>query len=145
MTIPMNEQSELMKRLLTTSDVPSDDYSRYWHSKASPNCTRFVSSDTTGKWCIFASPTEVDAAWEQVKGALELNQLLCAKVSTALGSMGRDTHVICVYTQDWSNLQDLMQARNVLRSLGFTEELSYKRDIDTLNWVYGLDEWYLQD
>jgi hypothetical protein len=32
----------------------------------------------------------------------------------------------------------------MLRSLGFVEELGYKRDIDTLNRVYGPDEWYLR-
>nr|WP_239151067.1 putative phosphothreonine lyase domain-containg protein [Burkholderia pseudomallei] len=112
--------------------------------KASPNCKRFSSGDTTGKWCVLVPPAEVDAAWDQIKGALQQNQLLCAKVSTALRSMGRDTHVICVYTEDWTDTQELMRTRDVLRSLGFTEELGYKRDIDTKSGVYGPDEWYLR-
>ncbi len=56
---------------------------------------------------------------------------MCAKMSIALRSMSRDGHVICVYTRDWVDRQDLMRAREVLRSLGFVKELGYKRDIDT--------------
>ncbi|AVK72220.1 DUF1917 domain-containing protein [Cupriavidus necator] len=122
-----------MEQMFRQSEKPSEDHRCSWHSKASPNCTSFSSSDTTGKWCIFVPPAEVDAAWDKIKGALEENQLRCAKVSTALRSMGRDTHVICVYTQDWADTQDLMRSRNVLRSLGFKDEIGYKRDIDTRN------------
>jgi hypothetical protein len=37
-----------------------------------------------------------------------------------------------------------MRVREVLRSLGFGEELGYKRDIDTQNRIYGPGEWYLR-
>ncbi|KGW56589.1 putative phosphothreonine lyase domain-containing protein [Burkholderia pseudomallei] len=140
----MSEQSRLMEQQFRKSEKPSEDHSRNWHTKASPNCKRFSSGDTTGKWCIFVSQDEVDAAWDKIKGALEQSQLLCAKVSTAIRSMGRDAHVICVYTQDWTDTQELMRSRNVLLSLGFTEELGYKRDIDTRDGNYGPNEWYLR-
>ncbi|CAB3739425.1 hypothetical protein LMG22037_06284 [Paraburkholderia phenoliruptrix] len=94
--------------------------------------------------CIFVSSTDVDEAWSKVSGAIENNQLTCAKVSTALRSMGRNGHVICVYTRDWTDRQDLMRTREVLQSLGFAKELGYKRDIDTRNRIYGFGEWYLR-
>ena len=81
---------------------------------------------------------------EQIGDAIENNQLMCAKASTALRSMGRDGHIICVYTLDWADRQDLMRAREVLQSLGFVKELGYKRDIDTRNRIYGPGEWYLR-
>jgi hypothetical protein len=90
------------------------------------------------------SPTDVDGAWSKISGAIESNQLMCAKVSTALRSMGRDGHVICVCTRDWADRQDLMHAREVLQSLGFVKELGYKRDIDTRNRIYGSGEWYVR-
>jgi Domain of unknown function (DUF1917) len=93
---------------------------------------------------VFVPSFEVDLAWAKNKGAVEADRLLFAKVSTALRSVGRDGHVICVYTQDWTDLQDLLHIREVLRSLSFADELGYKRDIDTLNRNYGLDEWYLR-
>lgn len=37
-----------------------------------------------------------------------------------------------------------MRTREVLRSLGFVEELCYKRDIDTSNRVHGIGEWHLR-
>jgi hypothetical protein len=36
------------------------------------------------------------------------------------------------YTRDWRNEADVQQARQMLRSVGFTERLGYKRDSDTL-------------
>ena len=71
--------------------------------------------------------------------------LLCAKVSTVLPSMAHDnTDIICVYTDNWVNAQDLKQVRDVLRTLGFTEELGYKRDVDTRSGRSGPGEWYLR-
>jgi len=104
----------------------------------------FFSGPTTGKWCIFVPSSDVDLAWTKVRVAVDEDKLLCAKVSTALRSMGRDGHVICVYTRDWADRQDLMRVREVLRSLGFVKELGYKRDIDTRNRIYGSGEWYLR-
>ncbi|CAB3795551.1 hypothetical protein LMG28614_04198 [Paraburkholderia ultramafica] len=112
--------------------------------RKSPSCGIIRSGPTTGKWCIFAPSSDVDQAWAKIKGAVEGDKLLFAKVSTALRSMGRDGHVICVYTRDWTDKQDLLRVREVLRSLGFVEELGYKRDIDTFNRIYGSDEWYLR-
>lgn len=139
----MNEQSRLIEQLLRKSDKPSEDFSCGWHTMKSPNCKTFTSGDMTGKWCIFVSPADVDSAWAKIKDAVEGDKLLCAKVSTTLRSMGRDTHVICVYTRNWADRQDLLRAREVLRSLGFLEELGYKRDIDTRNGNYGIGEWHL--
>ncbi|MFM0402587.1 putative phosphothreonine lyase domain-containing protein [Paraburkholderia aspalathi] len=95
--------------------------------RKSPSCGIIRSGPTTGKWCIFAPSSDVDQAWAKIKCAVEGDNLLFAKVSTALRSMGRDGHVICVYTQDWTDKQDLLHVREVLRSLGFIGELGYKR------------------
>ena len=45
---------------------------------------------------------------------------------------GYDRYVICVYTRDWRNEAEVQQARQVLRSVGFSERLGYKRDSDTI-------------
>ncbi|MDR6467556.1 hypothetical protein J2777_001249 [Paraburkholderia graminis] len=140
----MNEGISMEERLFKKSDKPSEDLSCNWHYKKSPNCTDFASTDATGKWCIFVSPAEVDEEWSRIRNAIENDQLMCAKVSTALRSMGRDGHVICVYTRDWADRQDVMRIRAVLRSLGFVTELGYKRDIDSRNRIYGPGEWYLR-
>jgi hypothetical protein len=141
----VNEQSPMLERLLRKSEKPSEDFSSNWHFKISPLCKSFVSGDMTGKWCIFVPRDNVDAAWDKIKDALERNQLLCAKVSTVLPSMAHgNIHVICVYTDNWANAQDLTYVRDVLRTLGFEEELGYKRDVDTRSGRTGPGEWYLR-
>jgi hypothetical protein len=48
-----------------------------------------------------------------------------------------------VYNNDWRDEAAITAVRDVLRDLGFVEELGYKRDIDPVRGVYGtLDEWY---
>ncbi|MGF6568651.1 hypothetical protein ABH945_000727 [Paraburkholderia sp. GAS333] len=132
------------KQLSGESDNPSEDFSRSWQMRKSPSCGAIFSGPITGKWCVFVPSSDVDLAWARIKGAVEADELLFAKVSTALRSKTRDGHVICVYTRDWNDTQELMRTREVLRSLGFVEELGYKRDVDTLNRVYGPDEWFLR-
>lgn len=140
----MKKGIEAEERLFRKSDKPSEDLSCSWHYKKSPSYNDFASTDAAGKWCIFVSPAEVDEAWSKIGDAIQNDLLMCAKVSAALRSMSRDGHVICVYTRDWADRQDLMRAREVLRSLGFVKELGYKRDIDTRSGKYGLDEWHLR-
>jgi hypothetical protein len=140
----MKDRVVIRARLPRKSDKPSEDLSRDWHYEKSPSYNPFASVDAAGKWCIFVSAARVDEQWSKIRDAIESDQLMCAKVSTALRSMSRDGHVICVYTHDWADENDLMRARDVLRSLGFVEELGYKRDIDTRSGQYGLDEWHLR-
>lgn len=142
MTTPTEQP--IGKQLSGDAERPSEDFSRSWQMRKSPSCGAIFSGPTTGKWCVFVPSFDVDSAWARIKGAVEADRLVFAKVSTALRSKGRDGHVICVYTRDWTDRQDLLRTREVLRSLGFVEELGYKRDVDTLNRIYGPDEWFLR-
>ena len=55
----------------------------------------------------------------------------------------KGTYLICVYTHEWRNEVDVMRVREILRGMGVTEELGYKRDLDTVNQVYNVPkEWY---
>ena len=64
---------------------------------------------------------------------------IAAKVSTALPSplsTKSNTHVICVYTHDWTDEEDVMRVREELRKLGIVSNIPYKADIDTLEGKY---------
>jgi hypothetical protein len=113
--------------------APSKVLDEPWLSLTAPR-KRFVSSERSGKWCVYRPGDSVDAAWIQVLSLISTGGLLCAKVSTkqSVLSGGFEQHVICVYTTDWEDREDVMRVRKVLRSVGFTERLGYKRDIDTL-------------
>lgn len=104
----------------------------------------FCSDDSSGKWCIVRSASEVDALWKKVREAVDAGVFPAALVSTPHQAMGHGgSFVICVFTLDWRNLDDVNAARTVLRSYGVTEEIGYKRDIETFNNVYGVpEEWF---
>jgi hypothetical protein len=100
--------------------------------------------DSAGKSCVFRRNDAIDEAWLTVRRAVDAGRLPLAKVSTRLTSPWHgDTHVICVYSRDWRDDAAITAAREVLRELRFTEELGYKRDIETARGVYGTAaEWY---
>lgn len=123
--------------------------SKVWHESwlyafAPKSETKRFDHGDTGKWCIFA-PTgdEVDRAWARVRAAVDDGRLTLAKVGTAAGaSMHGGTHVICVYCPDSADRLEVVRVREVLREIGFGEELGYKTDEATLAGIYsGPDEW----
>jgi len=132
-------------RLFPRSELPSKDLSRDWIYAASPGLTSFSSTDRSGKWCIFRPAAEIDAAWAVIQRLAAAGEILLAKVSTRAHAAHFASHVICVYTEDWTNAAQLLATREALRSAGFSEELGYKRDLDTALGVYGgPDEWFLR-
>lgn len=64
-----------------------------------------------------------------------------AKVETAKPSQlnpdpTKRARVICVYTHDWTDRDDVMRVREELRKLGITNGIPYKADEDTLKGKY---------
>ncbi|MBN1328499.1 MAG: DUF1917 domain-containing protein [Candidatus Heimdallarchaeota archaeon] len=87
---------------------------------------------TVGKWMLFISKDEVDDIWKRIANSVLTNNLgSCesAKVATAL--QGKDVYVICVYTNNYLDIEDVLLVREKLRELGFTQTLYYKPDIYT--------------
>lgn len=124
---------------------PSRTIDRPWIHAVSPTTRRATwKLKLPGKWCVFRSRDVIDQAWFVVRAAVEDGRLPLAKVSTCLTSPSHsDRHVICVYNNDWRDEAAVTAVRDVLRDLGFVEELGYKRDIETVRGVYGTaDEWY---
>lgn len=128
---------EMMAMMFQNSDLPSENKSRYWLYEAKPGLQSFYSNDKTGKWCIFVSRSEVDEQWSKIKQVIKEGKLLVAKVSTAASLKSETEHVVCVYTEDWSDKEELKRTRQVLKEIGFESPLGYKRDIETKNRVYG--------
>lgn len=109
-----------------------------------PNARNFVSTKLTGKWCIKCDKDKVDDLWAKVCGEIRTYRLFTALVSSPHNAQAHGgTYIICVFTPDWADEDDVMRARQVLRELGVTEEIGYKRDIETANGVYGTPaEWF---
>jgi len=93
-----------------------------------------------GKWLIFIHVTEIDETWELIKIALNEGLLgKTAKVSTIKQNPNvkdKDTKVICVYTYDSDDEDDVMRIRNEIRKLGFVKKLPYKTDHATVSGKY---------
>jgi hypothetical protein len=105
---------------------------------------RFGSTEDTGKWCLFRPTDQIDELWRKVRTAIRGGSLLAGMVSTAKrAQFHKGSYVICVFTPDWRDREEVMRVRGLLREIGVTEELGYKRDIETANGVYkGPEEWY---
>lgn len=125
---------------------PSKNVHTNWLNSHSPKLEEFKSDDKKGKWCIQVPVEEIDSAWEKIKNACKNDDLMLAKCSTALQSNTPEypLFLICVYTKDWDNKEDVQKVRQFLKDIGFTQPLKYKRDIETINGVYNSeDEFYI--
>ena len=93
-------------------------------------------SKRVGKWLFFVAEKYIDDTWRNVKKAVEDGKLWKqAKVSTAWRSKG-GVYVICVYTYDCDDENDVMKIRDHLREMGFKRPTSYKSDEQTLAGIY---------
>jgi hypothetical protein len=83
---------------------------------------------------------QIDQWWERIRLATRQGLGISAKAATArhndLATSPR-TKLICVYTRDWQDQDDVRRVLRQLRDLGVTSRLSYKTDEATLSGVYG--------
>jgi len=128
----MTEEAETKK--------PSTVKDAYWIYAHRKKGDYPEASHNPGKWLIFVAEKEVDEAWEKIRDATQEGKLgQASKVATAKDNplAGRSTNkVICVYTYDWTNREDVMRIREELRKLGITNKIPYKADEDTLSGKY---------
>ncbi len=120
--------------------VPTKTTQMYWIVEDAPSARpNAVDDELAGKWLVFLSPDEVDAAWRQVRDATAAGELgLSAKVSTAKRNPDArdDRYVIYVYTADWRDEAGVMRVREALRALGVADRIGYKRNLETFRGEY---------
>ena len=94
----------------------------------------------SGKWLVFVDKRDVDEVWAKIKKAVEEGKLgNDAKVATAKPNRlatNPNKRVICVYTYDYTDEQDVRRVREELRHLGINSRIPYKTDEDTLSGKY---------
>lgn len=92
-----------------------------------------------GKWLIFANRYALNKIWTEVKIAVEEGRLGgIAKAPRARNSRSQNSSsgVICVYTYDWEDREDVKRVREELRKIGIVRKISYKTDEDTERGIY---------
>lgn len=98
------------------------------------------STPDSGKWLVFVKNEQAEEFWEKIKKAVEEGRLgSAAKMSTGNPDTpfyDPNRRVICVYTYDWTDTEDVMRIREELRKLGVTWKIPYKTDEDTFSGKY---------
>lgn len=120
---------------------PSETYDVYWIFGERKVGKYPSHTSRGGKWLVFCPVEIIDKTWETIRGALICGKLgSTAKVSTRRpnpNSTDPNTGVICVYTYDSDDNEDVMEIRETLRDLGFVRRLLYKTDQATRERKYG--------
>ena len=89
-------------------------------------------TERSGKWLLFVPFQKIDETWKLISEETLAGRLgIASKAATAKRNPLAKTpwmKVICVYTYDSSDVEDVMRVRQRLRELGFMKKLSYKSD-----------------
>ncbi|MDE1821632.1 MAG: DUF1917 domain-containing protein [Euryarchaeota archaeon] len=97
----------------------------------------------SGKWLLFVLRETVDRVWEEIDSKTAEGRLGCqSKVSTVRRDPAQviydeGKHVICVFTYDCRDPEDVRRVRERLRELGFREKIAYKTNAATRAGLYG--------
>ena len=133
-----SRQAQLASR--HSESNPSEVTEVYWIYAIRKTGTYPSATDQSGKWLVFVPVSQIDEVWAKIKVATEEGKLGGAsKVSTGLPNPNAtepENKVICVYTYDWTDEEDVTRVREELRKLGVTRKIPYKSDEDTLKGKY---------
>ncbi|XP_026990628.1 UPF0696 protein C11orf68 homolog isoform X1 [Tachysurus fulvidraco] len=97
----------------------------------------------TGKWLMHLDTGfKVDHAWECVARAILDGKISMAKVSPRVPNSD-SRHVICVYNDNFTDEEQVMQLDAAIRATGIKCPLSYKPDVYTYLGIYRNNRWKL--
>ncbi|XP_006037167.1 UPF0696 protein C11orf68 homolog [Alligator sinensis] len=97
----------------------------------------------TGKWLIHLDTGfKVDHAWAGVARAVLDGRFTVAKVSPCHPD-GERRHVVCVYTDDFTDEEHVLAADAAIRAAGVKCPLAYKPDVYTYLGIYRDNRWRL--
>lgn len=119
---------------------PSEITDEYWVYAQRKVGTYPHSTPRVGKWMIFVPVQELDEVWAKIKSAVEEgklgNQAKSATARPNANATDPNTKVICVYTYDGDDEEDVWKMRDVLRELGIIRKIYWKADQATHNGLY---------
>lgn len=128
------------KSLHYSEAKPSEVAEVYWIYTERRKGKYPESTIRSGKWLVFVDEKDVDEVWAKIRKAVEEGKLGSdAKVATAKPNPNAtkpSKRVICVYTYDYTDEEDVRRIREELRKLGIASRIPYKTDEDTLSGKY---------
>ncbi|TCI90574.1 putative phosphothreonine lyase domain-containing protein [Tenacibaculum sp. M341] len=113
---------------------PSKVNDDYWIYAFNEKDNYTLKRGNSGKWMIFEHISGIDAVWFTIRESVINGQLgNSAKVSTAKtnkNALDPDYKVICIYTANFDNKEDVERIEKNIRALGINHKLIYKLDKD---------------
>lgn len=99
-------------------------------------------TERSGKWLVFVDRSSANQLWESIAEATTEGRLgSSAKCGTARANphaVDPSQTVICVYTPDFDDRDDVNRVRESLRTLGIVWKIPYKLDATTLAGRYAV-------
>ncbi|KAK0648801.1 hypothetical protein B0T16DRAFT_120385 [Cercophora newfieldiana] len=100
----------------------------------------------SGKWMLFPEAGRVNEVWGTIAHATARNELgIVAKVDTRVADGPKKERLICVYTYDFRDKDDVARVLNRLKQLELVRaggrQLYYKSDAWTEIGIYGGNQW----
>ena len=118
-------------------ELPSKVKNKYWLDSEAPDGNW---TENSGKWLLFIPRARVDKIWKVIDEETKAGQLgIASKVATVKQNplaKSNSIHVICVYTYDCEDIDDVKRVRQRLRTLGFKSKIPYKTDNATQEGQY---------
>lgn len=130
---------EIAMILEVNDDTPPTLATGAWLYAACENPWYPENTDRSGKWLVFLSNQSIDRYWQLIRLSLAMYRLGDeVKVTTGIRPPGKD-HVICIYTYDYADYQDILRIRKELYEIGIRRPISYKSNEQTRLGQYGRD------
>lgn len=135
----------------STTDPCAAPKGTHWVHAINPERAHDIDPMRVGKWLIYISCRHVDYCWSRVRQATEAGALgISAKISTDWGKAhdlvgmiseglgGWRDHVVCIYTADWRNREDVARVGSRLAEVDAvrTQTLLYKPDAFTYEGIW---------
>lgn len=129
-----------LREAIEAERLPSEVTDVPWLFERSKGNSYPAHTERGGKWMVFVPMTAIDDTWSLIAMAVRTGALgSSAKTSTRMPNPNARSHVdgvICVYTYDGDDVQDVMRIREVLRALGVTWKIGWKADATTRAGLY---------
>ncbi len=124
---------------------PSEESEEYWVYASNKKKKKYESlTGNCGKWLIFAyNGVKLDGIWKGVKKATERGLLgdsaKCSTMRDNPNSINKKSGVICVYTYDSKDKEDLKRVAKELFKIKDVDKLCYKEDSATFEGKYSVN------
>ena len=110
--------------------VPSQVHDVLWIYANNEQNNYHIKRGRSGKWLIFEYKDEMDATWQKIKEGTR-NGIFGTKSKVATAKQNpkasnEDFKVICIYTADFDNKEDINRIEKSIRSIGIENKLIYK-------------------